>query len=99
MKSKAQHPTSRHPRPTWLGVALAALFGCVPAFLAGWAIKAGRIAYTTGHTERHEVLATPESSPVIYWTLVVVFCLAAVALWAKGIIDLIQLKRSDHSGR
>jgi len=88
---------TQRPKATGLGVFLAALVGCVPAFLGGWAIAAGRIAYWTGPTERHHVLATPELLPVIYWALVSVACLAALALWTKSITDLIALRRGGRN--
>src|SRR6266496_3088505 len=91
--STSHQMKTNQPKPTGLRVFLAALFGCVPAFLGGWAIAAGRIAYWTGPTERHHVVATPELSPVIYWTLVSVSCPAALALWTKSITDLIALRR------
>jgi len=71
-------------------VAAAALVGCVLAFIGGRWITAGRIEYWTGPTERHHFLATPHSSPVIYWILVLVFCVGAIALWTKSIVDVIR---------
>jgi hypothetical protein len=90
--------TQKTRRQSLLVVTVAAVVGCVLAFLGGRWIAGGRIEYWTGPTERHHFLATPDSSPVIYWILVVVFCVGAAALWAKSIADLIGWMRSRSDG-
>ena len=82
-------------RLTWRGIIFGALFGCIPALLGGWALVTGRVSFQVRVGERF--VATPDSSPVGYWTFVVLLCLAAVLVWAKTIADLVTLIRSRRS--
>jgi len=84
---------------TVVTILMAAIIGSILAFVGGRWIVLGRIDYWLGPTEKHHVLASPKSSPIIYWTLVFVFCAGAIALWVKIIIDVTKRMRPCPGGR
>jgi hypothetical protein len=88
------------PQPATLDFGLkifAGLVGCILAGFSLWWIGHGRIDYSTGLSESHHFVATPETSPGSYWSLILVFGAGAFVLWSKIIVDLIIWIRSGRS--
>jgi uncharacterized membrane protein len=87
--------TRRHEYlyPSWRGIVVGSLAGCIPALLASWALAAGRVSYKAGG----RIVFTRDGDPLGFWIILGVLCLAIFLLWGKTIIDLITLVRSHGS--
>lgn len=92
------HQEEPQPAPPEFGLkTVAALVGCVFASLSLWWIACERIDYSTGPTELHHFVATPTSSPGLYWTLVLIFGVGAFTLWSKVVLDFVAWIRTGRS--
>jgi len=86
-------------RPALFLLAFSAGVACILGFFGFRWLTSGRVEYWTGPTERHHVLATPDSYPITYWVLVSVFCMGALVLIAKCAAALIARLRCEAANQ
>jgi hypothetical protein len=73
----------------WDGIVFWALFGCIPAMLAVWALAVREIHFKLHPGEYFH--ATPDESPFSYWAYIGLFCLMTALLWGGVLYSIFRI--------